>query len=87
MTHYLKLLFDERGLRSKDIAEMLGVSETFLSKVVHGRERLSSERAEKLCEILELDDSNKSVFFLYTKYGTLTGCTETDQITRGTARI
>jgi len=51
---FLKELIKRRGFRQYEIARLLGVHESLLSKYVIGARKLNEERKEKLAKILNV---------------------------------
>ncbi len=49
----IKLLAKDKGIKIKYICSQLGLSETYLANVRNGRDRMTSERLEKIAKILE----------------------------------
>lgn len=48
----IKNLAKEKGIKIKYICAQLGLSETYLSNVKNGKDRMTDERLEKIAEIL-----------------------------------
>ncbi len=48
----IKALAHEKGLKIKYLCAQLGLSETYLSNVQNGRDRMTEERLEKIAELL-----------------------------------
>ena len=48
----VKILLIKRGLRQKDLAKKLGVTESYVSQILKGR-RMAAKYREKLMKILE----------------------------------
>lgn len=48
----IKILAKEQGIKIKFICSQLGLSETYLSNIKNGKDRMTDERLEKIAEIL-----------------------------------
>ncbi len=52
----LKRFRKERNLQQNKLAEALGVSQSFLSYIEHGKRPAPAEMLEKLCQMYNIDD-------------------------------
>jgi transcriptional regulator with XRE-family HTH domain len=54
----------ERGLTQKDVAIMLGVSETTVGAKINNRSPITLDEAERISEVLGISDDEFVAFFL-----------------------
>lgn len=49
----IKTLIKEKGMKQKHICAQLGLSETYLSNIKNGKDRMTCERLKKIAEMLD----------------------------------
>ena len=49
----IKTLIKEKGIKQKHVCAQLGLSETYLSNIKNGKDRMTCERLKKIAEMLD----------------------------------
>ncbi|WP_064580852.1 helix-turn-helix domain-containing protein [Streptobacillus moniliformis] len=61
----IKKRIDEKGIKQKYIANLLGISENALSRKLNGKNMFTVEEIKIISNILRLNDREKIEFFLH----------------------
>ena len=60
LAHRLRVLMCEQNLKQKDVAERAGVSQAYVSDLLHGRRDMTPKALEKLCDAIDVDDNTRA---------------------------
>ena len=60
LAHRLRVLMCERNLKQKDVAERAGVSQAYVSDLLHGRRDMTPRALEKLCDAIDVGYSTRA---------------------------